>query len=164
MRLPEGAPCRHSWSQCVFRTASRRSSSRTSSRFRMSCTAHPHNARAYDRKLPTGWLAEDDAKSGRRSRVRSITPRLHLCPLWSPRTWNRPASMACSASALTRSADPALGRSCHNHAVRSKIERVEPVLNVRDVAAATSFYAHLGFVEQFRDDPDSPMFVIVSRD
>ena len=45
-----------------------------------------------------------------------------------------------------------------------KIERVEPVLNVRDVAAATSFYARLGFVERFRDDPDSPRFVIVSRD
>jgi hypothetical protein len=48
--------------------------------------------------------------------------------------------------------------------VPSKIERVEPVLNVRDVAAATSFYAHLGFVEHFRDAPDSPMFVLVSRD
>ena len=46
----------------------------------------------------------------------------------------------------------------------SKIERVEPVLNVRDVAAATKFYAQLGFVEQFRDDPDAPMFVLVSRD
>jgi hypothetical protein len=44
------------------------------------------------------------------------------------------------------------------------IERVEPVLNVRDVAAATSFYARLGFVEQFRDDPHSPTFVIVRRD
>jgi catechol 2,3-dioxygenase-like lactoylglutathione lyase family enzyme len=53
---------------------------------------------------------------------------------------------------------------CDDAAVPSKIERVEPVLNVRDVAAATIFYAHLGFVEQFRDDPDSPMFIIVSRD
>jgi catechol 2,3-dioxygenase-like lactoylglutathione lyase family enzyme len=44
------------------------------------------------------------------------------------------------------------------------IERVEPVLNVRDVAASTRFYARLGFVERFRDDPDSPMFIIVSRD
>jgi len=44
------------------------------------------------------------------------------------------------------------------------IERVEPVLNVRDIAASTMFYARLGFVEQFRDDPDSPKFVIVSRD
>src|SRR5690349_630205 len=49
-------------------------------------------------------------------------------------------------------------------AVPSRIERVEPVLNVRDVAAATSFYARLGFAEQFRDNPDSPLFVIVSRD
>jgi catechol 2,3-dioxygenase-like lactoylglutathione lyase family enzyme len=48
--------------------------------------------------------------------------------------------------------------------MRSQIERVEPVLNVRDVAAATIFYARLGFVEQFRDDPDSPMFVLVRRD
>ena len=46
----------------------------------------------------------------------------------------------------------------------SRIARVEPVLNVRDIAAAMSFYAHLGFVERFRDDADSPRFVIVSRD
>jgi hypothetical protein len=46
----------------------------------------------------------------------------------------------------------------------SKIARVEPVLNVRDVAAATNFYAQLGFVERFRDSPDAPRFVIVSRD
>jgi catechol 2,3-dioxygenase-like lactoylglutathione lyase family enzyme len=45
-----------------------------------------------------------------------------------------------------------------------RIERVEPVLNVRDVAASTRFYARLGFVERFRDDPDSPRFVIVGRD
>jgi hypothetical protein len=38
------------------------------------------------------------------------------------------------------------------------------VLNVRDVAASTRFYARLGFVERFGDDPDSPMFIIVSRD
>jgi catechol 2,3-dioxygenase-like lactoylglutathione lyase family enzyme len=44
------------------------------------------------------------------------------------------------------------------------IERVEPVLNVRDVAASAAFYARLGFVEQFRDDPDAPKFVIVRRD
>jgi catechol 2,3-dioxygenase-like lactoylglutathione lyase family enzyme len=46
----------------------------------------------------------------------------------------------------------------------AKIERVEPVLSVRDVAAALSFYANLRFVERFRDDPDVPRFVIVSRD
>ena len=45
-----------------------------------------------------------------------------------------------------------------------KIERVEPVLGVRDVAAATMFYARLGFLERFRDDPDSPRFVLISRD
>jgi len=44
------------------------------------------------------------------------------------------------------------------------IERVEPVLNVRNIAASSAFYARLGFVERFRDDPDAPMFVIVSRD
>jgi catechol 2,3-dioxygenase-like lactoylglutathione lyase family enzyme len=47
--------------------------------------------------------------------------------------------------------------------VLPKLERVEPVLNVRDVPAATRFYAHLGFVEQFRDDPDAPRFVLVRR-
>lgn len=61
-------------------------------------------------------------------------------------------------------ADPVLGRLRHNDAVPSKIERVEPVVNVRDVAAATTFYAHLGFVEQFRDASDAPTFVIVGRD
>jgi len=44
------------------------------------------------------------------------------------------------------------------------IERVEPVLNVRNIAASSAFYARLGFVERFRDDPDAPMFVIVRRD
>ena len=57
-----------------------------------------------------------------------------------------------------------IGPARHNALVPSKIERVEPVLNVRDVAAATGFYAHLGFVERFRDPPDAPKFVIVSRD
>ncbi|MET8852275.1 VOC family protein [Amycolatopsis sp. NPDC004625] len=45
-----------------------------------------------------------------------------------------------------------------------KIARVEPVLNVRDVAAATGFYARLGFVERFRDAPDAPRFVVLRRD
>jgi len=40
---------------------------------------------------------------------------------------------------------------------------VEPVLNVRDVATSTRFYARLGFAEKFRDDPTSPRFVLVSR-
>jgi catechol 2,3-dioxygenase-like lactoylglutathione lyase family enzyme len=53
---------------------------------------------------------------------------------------------------------------CHSDAVVSRIERVEPVLNVRDVSAATRFYARLGFVERFRDDADAPKFVIVRRD
>jgi len=38
------------------------------------------------------------------------------------------------------------------------------VLNVRDVAAATSFYARLGFVEVFRDVPDAPTFVLLGRE
>ena len=46
---------------------------------------------------------------------------------------------------------------CQTTRVPPTIERVEPVLNVRDVAASTKFYARLGFVEQFRDDPESPM-------
>jgi catechol 2,3-dioxygenase-like lactoylglutathione lyase family enzyme len=45
-----------------------------------------------------------------------------------------------------------------------QIERVEPVLGVRDVLAALSFYAHLGFEEAFRDDPSSPRFALVRRD
>ena len=46
----------------------------------------------------------------------------------------------------------------------AKLERVEPVLNVRDVAASTVFYERLGFVELFRDNPDSPRFVMFGRD
>jgi hypothetical protein len=38
------------------------------------------------------------------------------------------------------------------------IERAEPVLNVRDVAASTTFYGRLGFVERFRDSPESCAF------
>jgi len=53
---------------------------------------------------------------------------------------------------------------CHSGDVTPRIERVEPVLNVRDVAAATSFYARLGFVEVFRDDQDAPRFVLLRRD
>jgi hypothetical protein len=45
-----------------------------------------------------------------------------------------------------------------------RIERVEPVLGVRDVIAAMRFYAQLGFVERFRDHPDVPRFVLVGRD
>lgn len=37
-----------------------------------------------------------------------------------------------------------------------QIERVEPVLSVRDVLAALSFYARLGFEEKFRDDDRFP--------
>src|SRR5690348_3623220 len=44
------------------------------------------------------------------------------------------------------------------------IERVEPVLNVRDVAASMVFYSRLGFAERFRDDPDSPKFFVLGRD
>ena len=39
-----------------------------------------------------------------------------------------------------------------------------PVLGVRDVAASTMFYARLGFLERFRDDPDSPRFMLLGRD
>jgi catechol 2,3-dioxygenase-like lactoylglutathione lyase family enzyme len=53
---------------------------------------------------------------------------------------------------------------CHSDTMPPRIERVEPVLNVRNVTAATRFYAQLGFVERFRDHPTSPTFVLVSRD
>ena len=55
-------------------------------------------------------------------------------------------------------------KSCQAVRVPPFIERVEPVLNVRDVATSTMFYARLGFLETFRDDPNAPMFVIVRRD
>ena len=45
-----------------------------------------------------------------------------------------------------------------------QIERVEPVLSVRDVLAALSFYARLGFEEEFRDDDQFPRFALVHRD
>ena len=45
-----------------------------------------------------------------------------------------------------------------------QIERVEPVLSVRDVLAALSFYARLGFEEAFRDDDQVPRFALVRRD
>jgi catechol 2,3-dioxygenase-like lactoylglutathione lyase family enzyme len=45
-----------------------------------------------------------------------------------------------------------------------QIERVEPVLSVRDVRAALSFYARLGFEEEFRDDEQFPRFALVQRD
>ena len=73
--------------------------------------------------------------------------------------WQLAAAYQCSVDP-----DPALRQLCHSDVMPSKIERVEPVLNVRDVAAAMKFYAQLGFVEQFRDDPDSARFVVVKRD
>src|SRR5207237_10018398 len=44
------------------------------------------------------------------------------------------------------------------------VQRVEAMLNVPGVPASTRFYACLVFVEKFRDVPDSPMLIIVSRD
>ena len=44
------------------------------------------------------------------------------------------------------------------------IERVEPVLNVRDVLSLHHVLCPLGFTERFRDHPESPRFVIVDRD
>ena len=35
---------------------------------------------------------------------------------------------------------------------------------VRDVSRALDFYAQLGFVEVFRDDPRAPRFAMVARD
>jgi catechol 2,3-dioxygenase-like lactoylglutathione lyase family enzyme len=43
-----------------------------------------------------------------------------------------------------------------------QLDRVEPVLMVRDVSRALAFYAQLGFEEVFRDD-NAPMFAMVAR-
>ena len=45
-----------------------------------------------------------------------------------------------------------------------QLDRVEPVLMVRDVSRALAFYAQLGFEEVFRDDDHAPMFAMVARD
>jgi len=44
------------------------------------------------------------------------------------------------------------------------IEAVQPVLAARDVRAAIAFYARLGFVEVFVDDPAAPRYAGVRRD
>lgn len=46
----------------------------------------------------------------------------------------------------------------------AQLDRVEPVLMVRDVNRALEFYARLGFVEVFRDDDHAPRFAMVARD
>ena len=45
-----------------------------------------------------------------------------------------------------------------------KLERVQPVLMVRDIEAAIAFYRLLGFEEIFRDDPAAPRYAGVRRD
>lgn len=44
------------------------------------------------------------------------------------------------------------------------LERVQPVLMVRDVEASIAFYARLGFAATFRDDPANPRYAGVRRD
>lgn len=43
------------------------------------------------------------------------------------------------------------------------ITAVHPVLGARDVSAAVEFYARLGFVPVFRDDPAAPRYAAVRR-
>jgi catechol 2,3-dioxygenase-like lactoylglutathione lyase family enzyme len=45
-----------------------------------------------------------------------------------------------------------------------QLERVEPVLMVRDVGRSLAFYAQLGFHVVFRGDDHRPTFAIVARD
>jgi catechol 2,3-dioxygenase-like lactoylglutathione lyase family enzyme len=45
-----------------------------------------------------------------------------------------------------------------------KLERVQPVLMVRDVEAAIHFYRRLGFEEAFRATPATPRYAGVRRD
>jgi hypothetical protein len=45
-----------------------------------------------------------------------------------------------------------------------QLEKVMPVLMVRDVAAAIAFYGRIGFAEAFRDDPAAPKYAGVRRD
>ena len=44
------------------------------------------------------------------------------------------------------------------------LESVQPVLMSRDVEASIRFYALLGFVERFRDDPVNVRYAGVARD
>ena len=46
----------------------------------------------------------------------------------------------------------------------AKLERVQPVLMVRDVEASIAFYGLLGFEEVFRDEPVAPRYAGVRRD
>jgi catechol 2,3-dioxygenase-like lactoylglutathione lyase family enzyme len=46
----------------------------------------------------------------------------------------------------------------------SRLEAVQPVLMVRDVATALAFYARLGFQVSFTDDPDAPRYAGIRRD
>jgi catechol 2,3-dioxygenase-like lactoylglutathione lyase family enzyme len=46
----------------------------------------------------------------------------------------------------------------------TKLESIQPVLMSRDVEASIRFYARLGFVETFRDDPANVRYAGVARD
>jgi len=48
--------------------------------------------------------------------------------------------------------------------VRPRIDAVQPVLGVRDVAASIRFYERLGFALSFGGSPDLPRYAAVRRD
>jgi catechol 2,3-dioxygenase-like lactoylglutathione lyase family enzyme len=48
--------------------------------------------------------------------------------------------------------------------MRAKLEAVQPVLMVRDVAASIKFYEQLGFKLSFSDSPGEPKYAGVERD
>jgi catechol 2,3-dioxygenase-like lactoylglutathione lyase family enzyme len=45
----------------------------------------------------------------------------------------------------------------------AEVVAVHPVLMARDVPASVEFYARLGFVPVFRDDPSAPRYAVVRR-
>ena len=47
---------------------------------------------------------------------------------------------------------------------RARLQSVRPVLMCRDLSAAVRFYASLGFVLQFQDDPGNPRYAVIVRD
>ena len=47
--------------------------------------------------------------------------------------------------------------------MNAEITAVHPVLMARDVTASIAFYARLGFVPTFRDDPVAPRYAVIRR-
>ena len=48
--------------------------------------------------------------------------------------------------------------------MKPRLEAIQPVLAVRDVAASVRFYALLGFEVSFEDSPGAPKYAAVRRD